>query len=250
MFRIFRTIRQQLMSENRSNNYLFYALGEVLLVVVGILIALGINNWNELRKKKISANEQLVTIAQNITEDLMQLEDLNKNMDTVAMYADAMIRQFKTLAPVDQNTPLYIVCMINEYNLNPSKSGIETLNNSGDIAFVEPQLQTQILRYYTLLDHIRSREEISNTFIKNQYEPYFFNNYNSIANKDTPWLAFKSFYEDDPRPTPEFNDQKFLKDKQLEALTFARAFQSRNQKSLYVEVIKLAKELLQSLEEN
>ena len=50
MIQLFRKIRQRLLSENRFSKYLLYALGEIILVVIGILIALQINNSNEHRK--------------------------------------------------------------------------------------------------------------------------------------------------------------------------------------------------------
>ena len=51
MIKFFRKIRQQLLTENKFSKYMIYAIGEIILVVIGILIALGINNWNENRKK-------------------------------------------------------------------------------------------------------------------------------------------------------------------------------------------------------
>ena len=51
MLRFFRNIRQKLAAENKVMAYLRYAIGEIILVVIGILIALQINNWNERRKK-------------------------------------------------------------------------------------------------------------------------------------------------------------------------------------------------------
>ena len=50
MIKFFRKIRQQLLVENKFSKYLLYAIGEIILVVIGILIALQINNWNEVRK--------------------------------------------------------------------------------------------------------------------------------------------------------------------------------------------------------
>ncbi|MBT8306228.1 MAG: hypothetical protein KJN85_04770, partial [Maribacter sp.] len=53
MIKFFRKIRQQLLIENRTGKYLLYAIGEIVLVVIGILIALQINNWNEEKKVNI-----------------------------------------------------------------------------------------------------------------------------------------------------------------------------------------------------
>ena len=52
MIKFFRQIRQNLIMENKTGKYLKYAIGEIVLVVIGILIALQINNWNENRKEK------------------------------------------------------------------------------------------------------------------------------------------------------------------------------------------------------
>ena len=57
MIKFFRKIRQRLLSENKFSKYLFYAIGEIVLVVIGILIALQINNWNENRKQQIKVNQ-------------------------------------------------------------------------------------------------------------------------------------------------------------------------------------------------
>ena len=52
MIKFFRKIRQNMIKENKVSKYMLYAIGEIVLVVVGILIALSINNWNESRKQE------------------------------------------------------------------------------------------------------------------------------------------------------------------------------------------------------
>ena len=67
MIKFFRNIRQSLVMENKTGRYLKYAIGEIILVVIGILIALQINNWNETRKIRASEAE----ILQNLEVELL-----------------------------------------------------------------------------------------------------------------------------------------------------------------------------------
>ena len=53
MIKFFRHIRKRILTENKTGRYLKYAIGEIVLVVFGILIALQINNWNEERKLRV-----------------------------------------------------------------------------------------------------------------------------------------------------------------------------------------------------
>jgi len=53
MIKFFRKIRYDLMGKNKTGKYLKYAIGEIILVVIGILIALQINNWNESKKYNV-----------------------------------------------------------------------------------------------------------------------------------------------------------------------------------------------------
>ena len=52
MIKFFRHIRQSMINQNKTKKYLLYAIGEIILVVIGILIAIQINKWNENRKQK------------------------------------------------------------------------------------------------------------------------------------------------------------------------------------------------------
>jgi len=68
MIKFFRKIRQNLLMENKTGKYLKYAIGEIALVVIGILIALQINNWNETQKQ----NREEISILKNLHENLKQ----------------------------------------------------------------------------------------------------------------------------------------------------------------------------------
>jgi len=70
MIKFFRKIRQKLLSENKFSKYLIYAIGEIVLVVIGILIALQINNWNENKIKTKKELFHLENILSSIQDDL------------------------------------------------------------------------------------------------------------------------------------------------------------------------------------
>ncbi|GLU44377.1 DUF6090 family protein [Allomuricauda sp. NBRC 101325] len=74
MIRFFRNIRQRLLAENKFTRYLVYALGEIILVVIGILIALQINNWNENRKLAKQEKETIASLKLEFEKNLEQLE--------------------------------------------------------------------------------------------------------------------------------------------------------------------------------
>ncbi len=70
MIKFFRHIRKALLAENKFSKYLLYAIGEIILVVIGILIALQINNWSEENKSKRYEKELLTDILQNLNKDI------------------------------------------------------------------------------------------------------------------------------------------------------------------------------------
>jgi len=83
MIKFFRKIRQKLLTENKFSKYLLYAIGEILLVVIGILIALQINNWNEAQKANHKQTLVLKELVKSINNDLWEYEtylDRNLNM--------------------------------------------------------------------------------------------------------------------------------------------------------------------------
>ena len=89
MIKFFRNIRKKLIIENQSviknTNYFKYAIGEIVLVVIGILIALQINNWNEIRKDKSRIANYLSEIINDLDQDIIFFKN---NMEKY----DAMIK--------------------------------------------------------------------------------------------------------------------------------------------------------------
>jgi len=69
MIKFFRKIRQNMIKENKASKYLLYAIGEIMLVMIGILLALQVNNWNESRKQQLSETEIISGIKNDLTQD-------------------------------------------------------------------------------------------------------------------------------------------------------------------------------------
>ena len=67
MLKFFRKIRKELLSENSFSKYLLYAIGEIILVVIGILIALQINNWSEEKKDTKKEYQILLSISEDFS---------------------------------------------------------------------------------------------------------------------------------------------------------------------------------------
>ncbi|MGB5404789.1 MAG: DUF6090 family protein [Robiginitalea sp.] len=90
MLRFFRTLRQRLLTENKFSRYLLYAVGEILLVVIGILIALQVNTWNEERVEKGEEQAILRQLKTEFTLNLAQLDDKIKSKETLMSSARAL----------------------------------------------------------------------------------------------------------------------------------------------------------------
>ncbi|MCK0180081.1 DUF6090 family protein [Flavobacteriaceae bacterium S0862] len=98
MIKFFRKIRQNLLSEGKAGKYFKYAIGEIVLVVIGILIALSINNWNEQRKQ--NSQEQYI-----LNQLKVEFEADSVKINTLEKLTTGKINQSK-----------YLLKLIKEYN--------------------------------------------------------------------------------------------------------------------------------------
>ena len=83
MLTFLRKIRKSLLDGGKIRRYLFYAVGEILLVVIGILIALQINNWNEDRKTNDKAQEYRLNLMADLEADTTNINSVLKQADDI-----------------------------------------------------------------------------------------------------------------------------------------------------------------------
>lgn len=250
MINFFRKIRQDLIEKNKMGKYLKYALGEITLVVIGILIALGINNWNEKENNINQANKHLETIRLNLKDDIVQAEKLLAETQTTVDYSNIFLDQFKTLKTIDRNIQMYIIYLMFERNIEVNDSGLTALLNSNSMSFVDEDLQVKILNYYRHIEQLKSREINANSEIKTMYEPYVKENFYWIYNKTNPWHRQADVYKNDPRPIENIDGKlkNVIEDKRFEIMVNHRRYQTLILSDFYTQTIGLAKEIISEIE--
>ena len=148
MIKFFRKIRQKLLEQNRVSKYLLYAFGEIILVVIGILIALQINNWNEVRKDSIKERLLIDNLNIEFKDNLEDLDSVAKNIDTVIMALEQVFQLFGSKTDTinaDRLNKLYSDAL-NSPNWRPSQYLLNNLNASGSIAELKNQ-ELKLLLY-------------------------------------------------------------------------------------------------------
>jgi len=148
MIRIFRNIRQQLAAQNKVAAYLRYAIGEIVLVVIGILIALQVNNWNEHRKERNEEVKMLIELKSDLMESRGELERADRaNLKTIHLY--------KRLVAAMQQKKKYNTSLDSAFGSIPlwaapyfTNSAYETLKSKGLDIISNDGLRTSITKFY------------------------------------------------------------------------------------------------------
>ncbi|SNR73910.1 hypothetical protein SAMN04488009_3514 [Maribacter sedimenticola] len=146
MIKFFRKIRQNLLSENKFSKYLIYAIGEIILVVVGILIALSINNWNESKK----LNKEIISLSKSI---INELESDIKAFDKSIIINDSVLNTSAVIFDSISNTKSGNVkkllgLNIRYWDFRPNNAVYKSSVSSGLLPNYGDSLEIKIIDYY------------------------------------------------------------------------------------------------------
>jgi hypothetical protein len=187
------------MEKNKTGKYFKYAIGEIVLVVIGILIALQINNWNESRKKKKQLDVIYTSIEQNLKTDLKTIKEpieFYENLDSTL--TKILTTTYPTSFLDSINEDNYLDCLpckgnINRYTVfQKQDNGFELLKKYEDDESIEDSnFSQEIIEFYTnqgnrlsvFIDYI-SNESYTNLKYYEQfpwYSDYSLNKYNAEA---------------------------------------------------------------------
>ena len=157
MFRIFRRIREQILLGNVARRYLGYAVGELILVVLGILIALQINNWNEERIEQRQIAEYAHALIKDLQRDLDMAQIIRIEIDLLISKIDALAaymedRSFEEVRNIDlfylMRAPFY-----RPYAWN--RNALEQIKSSGSLRqMTNRQLAEKISAYEAFTYHL------------------------------------------------------------------------------------------------
>ncbi|MBK8498941.1 MAG: hypothetical protein IPL52_09020 [Flavobacteriales bacterium] len=161
MIKFFRHIRQRMLNENRFSRYLLYAIGEIVLVVIGILIALQINNNNDLRR----ARAREVKYLENIKSDLLANQD--KVKEFIAVRTDCIGATQRVIAKIDGDTIadwrafnedcISIYAWQRYYPINFTFK--ELMNTGGLAQLTNDSLKTALLKLEQLFEKFKAEED-------------------------------------------------------------------------------------------
>ncbi|WP_297691599.1 DUF6090 family protein [uncultured Eudoraea sp.] len=172
MIGFFRKIRKQLAGDNKPLKYARYAIGEIVLVMIGILLALQVNNWNINKQETKELHSYLNSIKNNLKSDLISIEEIklfressiaySKNYLKIVKKDNITIEDYNTL----ENLKLRSSVFIDTY-FKSKKSGFEALKNSGFIRRLNgTDLEAELNEYYYLIEKISDQETSLNNTIE------------------------------------------------------------------------------------
>lgn len=177
MFRFLQKVRKSLIETGSMRKYLLYAAGEIFLVMVGILLALQVNNWNEERKNRTLEKEILREINQEFKSNLREFEGNLKRYEVVRQNLQAIINSFPIdLQAIDLDTLAQRLGQLHfRGNYDGTAISIARLKNTSSFDLISNDELQKLLMQWEFMDaDYRYDEERALAFHREQFQPTMF----------------------------------------------------------------------------
>jgi len=201
MIKFFRKIRQQMINQNRVTKYVFYAIGEIVLVVIGILIALQVNTWNQARIE----NEKQIRFLESLELDINVSLELLKREDSIfEEYQSSMEKTIKAFAKIKTVEDLIAANKEAKNSWTPmrfKKATYEEMINTGSLYNIDnKELSKDILSFHEMIKtHKAIHEKITDLnsellFGRTEIEPFLYvvrefeNNEFDVGKINNSWI--------------------------------------------------------------
>lgn len=159
MLRFFRKIRQSLLENGNVRKYFWYALGEILLVMIGILLALQINNWNQERKDLARERSILVELNNDFKQNAEQLELIAAGHLESLQSVEWLIEEHPYNNSDSDSLLYHLRLMHSAYTFNPSQSAVQALINTSSFDLIRNEELRRTLIIWSDLFHDYAEEE-------------------------------------------------------------------------------------------
>lgn len=187
MIKFFRRIRQSLLSENKFSKYLIYAVGEIILVVIGILIALQINNWNNDKANKKEEEFILKNLNFEFRKNKTDLESIKLDYQQFLKSTKSVLNLIGETENIikAQNTDSLISESINSYDYRPTQNVFSDLISSGNLKLISSDsLRLYLFQWSGFLNEKEEAWDTLDDFSQNMMLPYLTKNA-SLKNIDS-----------------------------------------------------------------
>ena len=177
MIKFFRKIRQKLLTENKFSKYLLYAIGEIVLVVIGILIALQINNWNEYQKERQSEQLVLREIRDNLKYDLKDFESNLITLQNKVISSKTILKALNNDTPYNDSLGFYFTYLTAFPHFSSKTNGYKLLQSKGLEIIINDALRNSITdlyedRYQYILTIEKERINYNKVLLGEAMTPY------------------------------------------------------------------------------
>ena len=182
MIKFFSHIRKSLLSEGppagragKTNKYLKYAVGEILLVVIGILIALQINNWNEARKAQEKEQNLYNNLIIDFESRLYELGEMNnaKKRGVASILKLNKIIANKIMRPNTDTLDGLLVNIVNGYKFNEDFQMLDVVFNTGLINDIKSeQLKRALIEWPQKVEEMLEEQRMINQLIDTEIVPF------------------------------------------------------------------------------